>query len=228
MTRICKTCKAEKDIREFRSVKKVLLGGDISITHRWECKECSYANRNIEKVREYGREWKKKYRQDHKKSKEQRHVEYLKSRDRQLQYHVEYYQEHKEAILEYGKKYRRTPVGRKKLRDSFHKYEAIKRDAYVEYVDRDLVYERDKGICHICHAPTERDRWHLEHIIPLSRGGTHCYANVAVSHPECNVSKKNKTLLEFLDFKEKRKNESNRPKRPYYKNGASSDSKKGR
>jgi 5-methylcytosine-specific restriction endonuclease McrA len=31
--------------------------------------------------------------------------------------------------------------------------------------------------------------WHLDHVVPLSRGGEHSYANVQVAHPFCNLSK---------------------------------------
>jgi hypothetical protein len=36
--------------------------------------------------------------------------------------------------------------------------------------------------------------WHLDHIVPISRGGTHEPANVQVSHPRCNQSKAAKIL----------------------------------
>jgi 5-methylcytosine-specific restriction endonuclease McrA len=60
---------------------------------------------------------------------------------------------------------------------------------FVERVYRSVVFRRDKGICGICHKKVDPENWHLDHIIPLSRGGEHSYANVQVSHPFCNVSK---------------------------------------
>lgn len=67
---------------------------------------------------------------------------------------------------------------------------------FVERVYRSVVFKRDKGICGICHKPVDPSDWHLDHIIPISRGGEHSYANVQVTHPFCNVSKGAK-LLEF-------------------------------
>lgn len=64
---------------------------------------------------------------------------------------------------------------------------ARKRNApVVERIRRAVVWERDQGICHICRRKCDPANWHLDHIVPLSRGGEHSYRNVAVSHPRCN------------------------------------------
>jgi 5-methylcytosine-specific restriction endonuclease McrA len=64
-----------------------------------------------------------------------------------------------------------------------------KRNADPEVKARYAVWETCNGICHICQRPADPTDWHLDHIIPLSRGGDHTYANVAVSHPMCNMRK---------------------------------------
>lgn len=214
---VCKSCEIEKDFLDFRKSEVILLSGEVSVTYRKVCKKCVYKNTDKNKTREYDRKWKAEYRKTHKKTKQERHEEYLKYRDKQLEYHRQYDKENKARILEYGRNYRKTPNGRKKLRDGFYKYEAKKKSVFVEYVDRDIVFERDKGICHICRLPVSEKIWHLEHIIPLSRGGLHCYKNVAVSHARCNSSKRNKTIDEYRKHMEKKSSESNKPKRPYYK-----------
>jgi 5-methylcytosine-specific restriction endonuclease McrA len=68
------------------------------------------------------------------------------------------------------------------------------KEAYVEPVSRRVVWERDKGICGICGEPADRKLWHLDHITPLVLGGLHCYENVQVSHPRCNMAKGGRTL----------------------------------
>lgn len=64
-----------------------------------------------------------------------------------------------------------------------------KQHTTCQQINRQAVWDRGKGICHICNSPALPDNWHLEHIVPLKRGGTHCYDNIAVSHPECNLYK---------------------------------------
>ena len=60
----------------------------------------------------------------------------------------------------------------------------------VERVDRAVVFARDGARCGICGwGPLNPDRWDLDHVIPVSKGGVHSYANVQSSHPYCNDSK---------------------------------------
>lgn len=73
---------------------------------------------------------------------------------------------------------------------------AKKKDFFVEEVDRLKVWERDRGVCHICKRTCDPENWHLDHVTPIARGGQHSYANVAVSHPFCNMSKGAKLMVE--------------------------------
>lgn len=62
--------------------------------------------------------------------------------------------------------------------------------------------ERDKGICQICGQPIDekdikgrhiRSKYPtLDHIIPLSKGGTHTWDNIQLAHMKCNGGKCNK------------------------------------
>lgn len=62
--------------------------------------------------------------------------------------------------------------------------------AWVEDVDRRTVYERDNGVCGLCgRADVDPCDFHVDHIIPISRGGEHSYANVQLAHPACNLRK---------------------------------------
>lgn len=74
-------------------------------------------------------------------------------------------------------------------RKSENKRRARKLKLPYEDVDPAFVFERDSGICGICHLPVEANDWHLDHIIPLAAGGSHIYENVQVSHPRCNLRK---------------------------------------
>ena len=63
------------------------------------------------------------------------------------------------------------------------------RGAFVEDVDPATVYERDKGICHICGKPTDSRVYSLDHVVALANGGEHSYANVKLAHLRCNSVK---------------------------------------
>lgn len=63
------------------------------------------------------------------------------------------------------------------------------RGTQIEPISRRLVWEQDEGICHICLESVEFEDMHLDHVVPLSKGGTHTYDNVASSHEMCNLKK---------------------------------------
>lgn len=78
---------------------------------------------------------------------------------------------------------------RRRATDCELRRHAIKTGAHAEDVDRAVVWERDEGICGICGAAADPGDWHLDHVIPLARGGAHTMGNVQVSHPVCNMRK---------------------------------------
>jgi 5-methylcytosine-specific restriction endonuclease McrA len=66
---------------------------------------------------------------------------------------------------------------------------ARKLNAFVEDVDPTVLFERDEGLCGICGKPVDLTIAHVDHAIPLARGGEHSYANTQLAHPHCNLSK---------------------------------------
>lgn len=56
-------------------------------------------------------------------------------------------------------------------------------------IDRNAIWARDGGLCHLCGEAADPDAWAADHIIPIVHGGPHDPRNVAVSHPACNMAK---------------------------------------
>jgi 5-methylcytosine-specific restriction endonuclease McrA len=63
--------------------------------------------------------------------------------------------------------------------------------AFVEHVDPYTVYTMHGGRCGIC-GDFITGAFHVDHVVPLSRGGLHCYANAQPAHPVCNARKGSK------------------------------------
>lgn len=70
------------------------------------------------------------------------------------------------------------------------------KDAYVESFHSQEIYERDGWLCGICETPIDPGAKlpdpmsaSIDHVIPISKGGTHERANVQAAHLHCNVSK---------------------------------------
>lgn len=51
------------------------------------------------------------------------------------------------------------------------------------------VIERDGGICQLCGGEVGDCDLHIDHIIPVVRGGQNELANLQVTHGSCNLSK---------------------------------------
>jgi len=117
-----------------------------------------------------------------------RATHYAANRDKKLAYQVTYYATRREEVRARQTAYYLTN------REAWTTYNATRRarktDAFIEAIDRQTVFSRDGGLCGICQQGVEPANWHLDHIIPLVRGGPHSYDNVQVSHPSCNLRKR--------------------------------------
>jgi 5-methylcytosine-specific restriction endonuclease McrA len=101
-----------------------------------------------------------------------------------------YYATHRAELLAYNAAYAKANPD--KVRDKEATRRARKADAFIEAIDRQVVFARDQGTCGICQTAVAPEGWHLDHKQPLSKGGQHSYDNVQVSHPVCNLRKGNK------------------------------------
>lgn len=64
---------------------------------------------------------------------------------------------------------------------------ALKRTTQVERVDLEVLLAAHGRVCHLCGWEIAADmQMHWDHVIPLSRGGTHTADNLAPSHGSCN------------------------------------------
>ena len=74
-------------------------------------------------------------------------------------------------------------------RNAAAKREAIKRKTEIQKIDYEKVIRAAAGMCQICFKPFDLFGIHIDHIIPLARGGTHTYDNLQATHAFCNMSK---------------------------------------
>ena len=81
-----------------------------------------------------------------------------------------------------------------KVVENNRKHRARKRSAFVANVtsaDIARLMEQQCGLCPYCQQSI-RDGYHVDHYIPLAKGGTHEPANVQLLCPACNMSKGSK------------------------------------
>jgi hypothetical protein len=143
-----------------------------------------------------------------------RQREYQKANAEQLRtYYDQYRQENAETLRQKKKQHyqnnvevmrersRRWAAANRDIRRAHdHVRRARKKKAFVEYVDRKVVFERDNYICQRCGRKCDPDAvWPaanfptLDHIIPyaagVEAGGVHSYANTQCLCLPCNSSK---------------------------------------
>src|ERR1019366_1546951 len=168
---ICITCEKDKDIEEF----SIAYGS----YRRLHCKLCmadkQKATYNSDSVA-------RQRRLDNNLS------YFYRSKDAVLRQQKERRDEDPEIDRERSRKYRKDHP--EVIRERGRANKARRRGAQVrERVDRWVVWDRDKGVCQLCLLPADPNYWHLDHILPIIKGGEHSYANTQVTHPICNLRK---------------------------------------
>lgn len=99
-----------------------------------------------------------------------------------------------ECRVAYRREYKRR--NRDKIRATRKDQKMKRRDAFVEHVDINAIYKRDRWTCQLCGKRVNKNLNYphplsasLDHVIPISKGGRHMPANVQLAHWRCNVSK---------------------------------------
>lgn len=102
-------------------------------------------------------------------------------------------------VKEYQKEYRASENGRQRRRVSNSRRRAVKVttasptiDAYIHFL-----HSKTDSKCPYCPSI---DNLSIDHILPLSKGGTHTEDNVELVCLPCNIRKGTKTKEEFIEF----------------------------
>lgn len=84
-----------------------------------------------------------------------------------------------------------------KYRANYRRYEHRKREAPGGHTSAELeTLKRTQKGCWWCGKPIT-DQHHIDHVVPLSRGGSNDISNLRVTCPPCNARKKDKLPAEF-------------------------------
>jgi hypothetical protein len=83
------------------------------------------------------------------------------------------------------------------------------RKSWISETNREMIHNRDNWTCWYCAKDLSifRDDFykgrhmHIDHLVPVSRGGPHELWNFVTACAKCNLQKKHKTLDEFRQTK---------------------------
>jgi len=146
---------------------------------------------------EYNRTYLRAYCATHKKQKAEYDRAYrAANKDKINERIAQWFAVHKSKAAEYRRKtyHKNKEVYRAiKLR-----YRARKTEAEGTYTADDIKrqYKAQKGKCYYCSCKVG-DNYHVDHIIPLSRGGSNWPDNLVIACPSCNTSKRDKMPYEW-------------------------------
>lgn len=144
-----------------------------------------YRIKNKDKIKERSRIYREKYPQE---LKERKAKHYKNNKEYYKKRHKEYYENNYEKIVA---SVRRNGAKRRAL---------IMKNGHEPYTEKQVI-EKYGTVCHLCNveidfsAPryTGKPGWqnglHIDHVIPISRGGPDILENVRPSHGLCNLSK---------------------------------------
>jgi 5-methylcytosine-specific restriction endonuclease McrA len=178
-------------------------------TQRAACKHRFYLAHRDEMIARS----RKHYIDHQEERKEKRKRQYHADSEAAIQASRQYYEEHKNEILARQQQRRdndpelrarntaksaqwvkdHPEQARRLFRQGAQVRRARKLNQFIEQVDPETVYEMHGGRCGICGEFIQGD-FHVDHVIPLSKGGEHGYVNCQPAHPKCNLSKGAKIL----------------------------------
>lgn len=187
-SKVCTTCKQEKQLSNFHKHQRHKDGLAS------QCKNCrkDYAVANAEAINEKYREYR------------------AANKDKRAEHNREYYDKNREALSQAHRQRRienieaykaRGRESKEKTRLEQRQYEkkrrALKRGTVVETVSYREVLKVNGPFCYLCGEKIAPGDLHFDHVIPLSRGGSHTFGNIKPAHASCNMRKHNKLLEEL-------------------------------
>jgi 5-methylcytosine-specific restriction endonuclease McrA len=150
---------------------------------------------------------------DIEKKKEWQRQYYLRNREKQLQESRERYKlrdkkAENERLARYAAQNPEKVKERKKawkvknpdaVRSATRNRRAMKRQAEGNHTQSDIheIYKLQRGCCAICRVKV-RGKYHVDHIKPLSRGGSNARCNLQITCATCNIRKKDRDPIEHM------------------------------
>lgn len=180
-TKTCRKCGADKPLSDFP--RNTTTRDRLSC---W-CKKChntatnTSARRDIERYREYHRQYDRNYNRTSEKRRKWRQMDRQRKPDH-------YRQMHKRSMS--------TPSARALRRIRNAQRRAGIGDGRLRRELIGLRQKQQRGKCYWCGALLDSS-YHLDHVIPISRGGTNDPSNLVLACPPCNLSKSDKLPHEW-------------------------------
>ena len=200
-TKQCNKCKEYRTLDNFSKDKSKKDG------FRTICTPCGkqYIKNNKKRIRER----QQKYYQDNKENIYLVHEKYVKDNkekilEKQRQYREDNKEKRKKSFkswYEKNKEYHRNwKLNNKHLVRQYNSNRRARKMSQLGFLPDNYIeiLEQYDTHCRYCNLDLRTNQYHIDHIIPLSRGGMHDFTNMQLICPTCNFSKGSKTHIEFI------------------------------
>lgn len=180
----CTTCKKSYQVSFFNKDKQKKDGLNP------RCKSCSRAwhHKNKERVRDYQKEY------------------YSDNREYHLERARNYRSENRDLVLSKLKGWQlsnknKTLEYKSKKKGEYAAYARNRRSRIKgnggTHTNKDilLILARQRNMCAICNA--RLDKYHVDHIYPIAKGGSNDPYNLQILCPPCNLSKNDSDPVEY-------------------------------
>lgn len=113
-----------------------------------------------------------------------------------------YYKANKQRAIENAARWK--AANRERARELARLYWSRKRASGGTHTPDEIwqMVDDQQGLCAYCETPLF-GTYHIDHMIPVSRGGTDDWTNLAIACPTCNISKSARTVEEFMDARQR-------------------------
>lgn len=188
---ICPTCGIRKPLSEYYKNRARPSG---YATH---CKVCASqrAKEDRRKNPVVHSERAKRYYEAHKSEILEKQKADVEGRRRRYRNHyIKHSERHNSRMQQHYRENKPLYKARAQVRRS------IEKNAPGAHSKADIrkLYNEYHGRCAYCGI-TLHDDYHVDHILPLSRGGSNWPDNLCVACPDCNLSKRDKTVQEWKE-----------------------------
>ena len=210
---VCKNCKRiqDKEYREQNKEKIDLKSKEYRKNNKEKIalKDKKYSEQNKEVISKKRKEYRERNKEQLAERRKQKYhsasEEEIALRKKKKKDYLKNAPEHvKQRKREYDKKYFASERGKNVLKNSLHKRRAQMLSSCDNTITLDalenLVKEQNYT-CKWCNKPLNYElpkQIHLDHIIPLAKGGIHSIDNVCWSCASCNFKKSSKLPDEFI------------------------------
>lgn len=191
----CKICKSESDKKshaKHREKRMAKMKVYYEENKEWFLEECKkYRSENKEEISEYKKEW-AKINKGHKAEQERNWRE--NNKERNVEMKKKWYKKNRDRV--YSNILKRRSLKHYVRFDRVRRTELLNRDNWTCRHCGVRVHDSNVGGNVNRHLWDNERKAHIDHIIPISKGGDSTLENLQVLCRTCNLSKNDKTELE--------------------------------